>query len=277
MSNKQLVKTREFVSYLTSKLNSREKKQVEENLGISLKKDKILIPTIISNEIKGYAESENLLRKHGDVVPIEPGSLRYPILLDGLETTVNGAEIVKLNTLNLSAVILEPVEFSITIPIGKRILTMSSMQINDAIIDLMKEYYLRKEIDYMYNGNSENKNNGSLYNGSILMTPTSTDTLKAIKELKNKLTTRVLNKSRWMVNARALTMVEDICLPNGKAALTTNDDTESGVKYYLLGFPLDCTDDIVGDNPDKAIFYFGDFKSFKIRESIGELECNVNH
>lgn len=84
MSNKQLVKTREFVSYLTSKLNSREKKQVEENLGISLKKDKILIPTIISNEIKGYAESENLLRKHGDVVPIEPGSLRYPILLDGL-------------------------------------------------------------------------------------------------------------------------------------------------------------------------------------------------
>ncbi|MBJ8199830.1 hypothetical protein JDS91_00490 [Bacillus cereus] len=75
-------------------------------------------------------------------------------------------------------------------------------------------------MDYMFNDtNATAFNEGSLLNKTKVFTPTQTEPVAIIKELKNKHSTSVANKARWVVNKAALEYVEDLKLPNGELAL----------------------------------------------------------
>lgn len=128
----------------------------------------------------------------------------------------------------------------------------------------------------MFNGTNDKAiNTGSLLNKAKVFTPTQTEPVKIIKELKNTPSTNVINKARWIVNKAAIQYAEDLTLPNGEPALKTIDREDGGVSYMLLGFPLDFTDAVKGSNDSAAVFYFGDFSSFKIHENSAGLEIET--
>jgi hypothetical protein len=265
-----------FTNYLLGNTSETEIR----TLGINLNNGKATIPKSIAEEIIGYVEQENLLRKYGKVVTVD-GNFGYPVLTGDTKVAVgvNSTERddeneIEVNNLGLTAELLEPVEFDSISRIKKRLLTLTPLSVSDLVIDVMKKEYLKKEMDYMFNGTAT-LNTGSLLNKAKVFTPTQTEPVAIIKELKNKPSTSVSNKARWIVNKAALEYVEDLKLPNGDPALKTIDRVDGGVSYMLLGFPLDCTDVVKGSVDTAAVFYFGDFSSFVIQENSIGLEVAV--
>ncbi|MBJ8030875.1 phage major capsid protein [Bacillus cereus group sp. N21] len=270
-----------FANYVTGNIGEKEAR----SLGLSISNSgKAFIPKSIANEIISYVEEENLLRKYGKVVTVD-GNLGYPVLTEesNLKVEVHSEERdseneIEVNSIGLNADVLSPVEFDSISRVKRKLLKMSGGEVSlaDLIVELMKKEYLKKEIDYMFNGdNPDAFNSGSLLNKAKVFTPTKTEPVAIIKELKNKVSTNVMNKSRWIVNKAGLEYVEDLKLPNGEPALKTIDRVDGGVSYMLLGFPLDCTDAVKGSADSAALFYFGDFASFVIQENSDGLEIEV--
>ncbi|MBC6165735.1 phage major capsid protein [Listeria booriae] len=251
------------------------------NAGLSIKGSKVFVPREIAKEVKGYAESNNLLRKYGQVVRVT-GDLSYPVITETLRVDVSSSEreknAIEISSLGFDAVLLRPVEFDALVSVKKKLLKTSAISIPDLVIQELSKSYTRREIDYMYNGtNDEAINSGSLFNKAKVYSPVEVEPEKIILGLRDMLSSRVANRARWIVNKRALNYVEGLTLPSGKPMLTTIDREDSGVSYNLLGFPLDCTDDAIGANEKKAVFYFGDFHSFVIQEAMDgmEIQCGT--
>ncbi|MDM5186735.1 phage major capsid protein [Bacillus sp. DX4.1] len=274
MKNKKEIRSA-FAKFVTGNINEKEAR----SLGVDINNGRATVPKSIAAEIIGYVEQENPLRKYGNVVKVD-GNLSYPVLKGAVTVDVHKTERdkneIQVNHLGLIAELLDPVEFDSISTIKKKLLYTSTVSVEDLVIDVMKKAYLAKEIDYMINGNySDAFNEGSLLNKAKIFTPTATDPVAIIKELKNKPSTNVVNKARWIVNKAALEYVEDLKLPNGEAALKTIDRTDGGVSYMLIGFPLDCLDSVKGSTEKAAVFYFGDFDSFTIQENSTGLEVET--
>lgn len=262
-----------FGDYMIGKIGEMEAREKR----ISFKDGKAIIPTVVAKEIISIVGEENLLRKHGRVVRVV-GNLQYPILKNSAEVSSHSEERNSTNTIEVSSLgfdaeILEPIEFDTIATLKQKLFLMSHASLPDLLVQEMAKQYCRKEIDYMFNGtDSKAFNEGSLYNRAKLFVPNETEPSKIIMELKRTPTSRVANKSRWMVNKAALEYVEGLKQTNGEPMLKILDRVESGVSYNLLGFPLDCIDDVKGSDETKAVFYFGDFSSFVIQEASDGLE-----
>lgn len=276
--NKQQKEIRSaFTNFLLGKIDEMEAR----SLGVVINNGKTTIPKVVADEIIGYVQQENLLRKYGNVVKVD-GNYVFPVLTNdtdikvSTDTTERSDNEIEINHFGLTGEVMDPVEFDSISVIKKKLLKLSNISLSDLVIEVMKKEYLKKEIDYMFNGNNiKAENSGSLLNKAKEVIPTKTIPVDIIKELKNTPTTSVMNKARWIVNKEALKYVEDLKLPNGEAALKTIERTDGGVSYMLLGFPLDCTDVIKSKVDDKAVFYFGDFSSFNIQENSNGLEVEV--
>lgn len=247
--------------------------------GVEINGGKALVPKSVANEIIGYVEQHNPLRKYGKVVSVE-GNLQYPVFTNDtiINLDVNATErdkgnAIEVSHLGLEAELLTPVEFDAIATVKRKLIVTTPLSVEDLVMEVLKKEYLKKEIDYMFNGSSGKAlNTGSLLNKAMLFTPTETEPTKIIKELKNKPTAAVMNNARWMVNKKAIEYVEDLVLPNGEPVLKTYKHEGAGVSYFILGFPVDFTDIIKGETEEKAVFYFGDFSSFVIQEDYNGLE-----
>ncbi|EOO66385.1 hypothetical protein IKE_03102 [Bacillus cereus VD196] len=273
IKNKKEIRTA-FTNFLLGTTSITEAR----SLGVDINNGKATIPKSVAEEIIGYVEQENLLRKYGKVVTVN-GNLGYPVLTGDTKVEVDKKERddeneIEVNHLGLTAELLEPVEFTSISTIKKKLLKMTPISVSDLVIDVMKKEYLKKEMDYMFNG-TDTFNPGSLLNKAKAFTPTQTEPVAIIKQLKNKPSTSIANKARWIVNKAALEYVEDLKLPNGEPALKTIDRVDGGVSYMLLGFPLDCTDVVKGSVDTAAVFYFGDLSSFVIQEKATGLEVET--
>src|SRR5690606_1743272 len=177
-------------------------------------------------------------------------------------------------------VYLDPAEFDALATVTKKLLNRSNVDIEDVVIEELKKAYVRKEIEYMFNGDdTDNENPGALAKKAVAFTPSTTVDLTsgqslydALIELKNTPVTEVMKKGRWILNRAALTAIEKMKTDDGFPLLRPFTQAEGGIGYTLAGYPVDWTDAADGDNPDNPVFYFGDFKAFKIQEVIGSLQ-----
>lgn len=266
-----------FIDFALGKIKSSEAR----SLGVDINNGKATIPKTIAEEIIGFVAQENLLRKYGKVVTID-GNLSYPVLTDETDVKVethseerDDTNQIVVNHIGLTADLLDPVEFDSISTIKKKLLKTAQVSVSDLVVEVMKKAYLEKEMDYMFNGTGEDAiNTGSLFNKAKLFTPTEVEPGEIIREMKRTPSTRVMNKSRWIVNKVALEYLEDIKSADGQPwpMLKTVDRVDAGVSYNLLGFPLDCTDAVKGSTDTSAVFYFGDFSSFTIQENTDGLE-----
>lgn len=268
-----------FGRFIAGKIGESEAR----SLGIEINGGKALVPKSVANEIIGYVEQHNPLRKYGKVVTAE-GNHQYPVLTSDtdIKVDVNSTERAKtgeqieISHLGLKAELLNPVEFDAIATIKKKVIKMTPLSLEDLVIEALKKAYLKKEIDYMFNGTSGKAfNEGSLLNRAFEFTTTETEPAKIVRELKNKPSAAVINNARWIVNKKAIEYAEDLVLPNGEPVLKTMDHDGAGVKYLILGFPAEVTDIAKGKSEDKAVFYFGDFSSFVIQEDENGMKVET--
>lgn len=271
-----------FANFVIGKISETEAR----SLGIEAGNGSVTVPEVIASEVITYAQEENLLRKYGTVVSTA-GDVKYPFLVKKAEANVNkkerSAEITETD-IEFDEITLDPAEFDALATVTKKLLKMSGVPVEDIVVEELKKAYVRKEINYMFNGDDTgNENPGALAKKAVTFTPeTSVDLTAAdagqklydaLIEMKNTPVTEVMKKGRFIINRAALTAVEKMKTADGFPLLRPFTQAEGGIGHTLVGYPVDWTDaaDKKGE-PDTPIIYFGDFKAFKIQEVIGALE-----
>lgn len=254
------------------------------SLGIETGNGSVTVPEVIASEVISYAQEENLLRKYGTVIRTA-GDVKYPILVKKAEANVNKKERttdIAETAIQFDEILLDPAEFDALATVTKKLLKMSGVPVEDIVVEELKKAYVRKEINYMFNGDDAgNENPGALAKKAVAFEKPVDLTAAgagqklydALIEFKNTPVTEVMKKGRFIINRAALTAIEKMKTDDGFPLLRPFTQAEGGIGYQLVGYPVDWTDaaDKKGE-PDTPVLYFGDFSAFKIQEVIGALE-----
>lgn len=271
-----------FARYVVGQINEAEAR----SLGIETGNGGVVVPEVIASEVITYAQEENLLRKYGSVHPTK-GNVKYPVLVKKAEANVNKKERttdIEETDIEFDEILLDPAEFDALATVTKKLLKMSGVNVEDIVIEELKKAYVRKEINYMFNGDDAgNENPGALAKKAVEFTPTEAVDLTAknagqklydaLIEMKNTPVTEVMKKGRFIINRAALTAIEKMKTSDGFPLLRPFTQAEGGIGHTLVGYPVDWTD--AADNKDDAdtpVLYFGDFKAFHIQDVVGSLE-----
>ncbi|MEK4247600.1 phage major capsid protein [Psychrobacillus sp. FSL K6-2684] len=257
-------------------------------LGVETNNGSVVIPEVVANEIITYAQEENLLRKYGTAVRTK-GNVKYPVLVKKAVANVVKKERhivpnpIQETDIEFDEIYLSPVEFDALATISKKLINMSDSNFNveDIVIEELKKAYVRKETNYMFNGNDAgNENPGALAKKAVAYYESAPVDLtqsglqntlyKELVKMKGQVTTEVRKKAMWILNGAAVTVLEGLLDGQGRPLLYDTGRDEVG--YKLLGHKVDFTDAADGTDPTKPIFYFGDFKTFRIQDVIGALQ-----
>ncbi|MEY2353282.1 phage major capsid protein [Lysinibacillus capsici] len=267
-----------FANFVVGNISESEAR----SLGIEVGNGSVTVPVQIAKEVISYAQEENLLRKYGSYVETD-ADVKYPVLVKKAEANVNKKERaveIEETDIEFDSIDLDPTEFDALATITKKLLKRTGVNIEQIVIDELKKAYVRKETNYMFNGNDVgNENPGALAKKAVAFYESETVNLEAaglanklysqLVKMKGQVTTAVRKKSMWIVNGAAVTALEGLLDANGRPLLY---ETPDGLGYKLLGHNLDFTDAADGIDPTKPVFYFGDFKAFHIQEIKGGME-----
>lgn len=282
MTNKQKDQQlrKAFANFVVGNISEAEARA----LGIEAGNGSVTVPEVIASEVITYAQEENLLRKYGTVVRTS-GDVKYPILVKKADANVNKKERstdIAETAIQFDEILLDPAEFDALATVTKKLLKMSGVPVEDIVVEELKKAYVRKEINYMFNGDDAgNENPGALTKKAVAFEKPLDLTAAgagqklydALIEFKNTPVTEVMKKGRFIINRAALTAIEKMKTDDGFPLLRPFTQAEGGIGYQLVGYPVDWTDaaDKKG-KPDTPVLYFGDFSAFKIQEVIGALE-----
>lgn len=271
-----------FADFIVGNISEHEARA----LGIVTGNGSVTVPEVIASEVITYAQEENLLRKYG-VVKRTAGDVKYPFLVKKATANVSKKERttdVPETDIEFDEITLDPAEFDALATVTKKLLKMSGVPVEDIVVEELKKAYVRKEINYMFNGDDAgNENPGALAKKAVAFTPevavdlTAADAgqklYDALIEMKNTPVSEVMKKGRFIINRAALTAVEKMKTTDGFPLLRPFTQAEGGIGHTLVGYPVDWTDaaDKKGE-VDTPVIYFGDFSAFKIQEVIGALE-----
>jgi HK97 family phage major capsid protein len=267
-----------FANFVVGKISEAEARA----LGVDVGNGSVTIPESIASEVITYAQQENLLRKYGTAHKTK-GNVKYPVLVKVAEANVNKnertGEIVETD-IEFDEILLDPAEFDALATVTKKLLKMSGVNIEEIVVEELKKAYVRKETNYMFNGNDAgNVNPGALAKKAVPFYETtpvdvsvdgfSQKLYSQLVKLKGQPVTEVLKKSMWMINRAALTILEEMTDKNGRPLL---HEAKDGVGYTFLGHKVDFTDAADATDRTKPVFYFGDFSKFHIQDVIGAME-----
>lgn len=273
-----------FANFVVGKISEGEAR----SLGIETGNGSVTVPEVIASEIITYAQEENLLRKYGTVNRTK-GDVKYPVLVKKAEANLNKKERasddeIPETSIEFDEILLNPAEFDALATVTKKLLNMSGAPIETIVIDELKKAYVRKETNYMFNGDdSGNENPGALAKKAVPFVPsvavdvTAADAgqklYDALIEMKNTPVTEVMKNGRWIINRAALTLIEKMKTSDGFPLLRPMTQAEGGIGNSLVGYPMEFTDSADKKGAaDIPVLYFGDFKSFQIQDVIGAMQ-----
>lgn len=273
-----------FANFVVGKISEGEAR----SLGIETGNGSVTVPEVIASEIITYAQEENLLRKYGTVNRTK-GDVKYPVLVKKAEANLNKKERasddeIPETSIEFDEILLNPAEFDALATVTKKLLNMSGAPIETIVIDELKKAYVRKETNYMFNGDdSGNENPGALAKKAVPFVPsvavdvTAPDAgqklYDALIEMKNTPVTEVMKNGRWIINRAALTLIEKMKTSDGFPLLRPMTQAEGGIGNSLVGYPMEFTDSADKKGAaDIPVLYFGDFKSFQIQDVIGAMQ-----
>ncbi|MBY7111382.1 phage major capsid protein [Bacillus sp. 17RED48] len=271
--NKEKETRSAFANYIVGNIDETEARA----LGLVTGNGSVTIPDFLSKEIITYAQEENFLRRLGTGVKTKE-NIKYPVLVkkaeaQGHKTERTNNEIPETD-IEFDEIELSPTEFDALATVTKKLLARTGLPIEQIVMDELKKAYVRKETQYMVNGDEPNNiNDGALAKKAVEFKTEEKDLYNSLVIMKNTPVKEVRKKARWVLNTAALTKIETMKTDDGFPLLRPFNQAEGGIGYTLLGFPVEEEDaiDIAGE-PDTPVFYFGDFSKFYIQDVIGSLE-----
>lgn len=268
-----------FANYIVGNIDDKEAR----SLGLVSGNGAVTVPDFMSKEIITYAQEENFLRRLGTRVTTKE-NIKYPVLVKKAEAQGHKLERTSEmpeTDIEFDEIELSPTEFDALATVTKKLLARTGLPIEQIVMDELKKAYVRKETQYMVHGDEkDNVNPGALSKKAVVFTPTGEVDLTsgqslydALVEMKNTPVKEVRKKARWVLNTAALTAIEQLKTDDGFPLLRPMTQAQDGIKYTLLGYPVEDEDAIDNvEDPTIPVIYFGDYKKFYIQDVIGSME-----
>lgn len=159
------------------------------------------------------------------------------------------------------------------VKIGKSLVANTDIDLEAKVIELMAEAIARFEEKECLIGTSGKVAGLS---GVTLAVTTATATAITADELikvKNKIKKRFRKASKWIMSSETLTAIE--LLKDGEDRYIFREDLNGEFDGYLLGYPVEVSDNMPDIAGGKTVIYFGDMSGLAIKQRNDALEMQV--
>lgn len=157
--------------------------------------------------------------------------------------------------------------------LSNSLINNTDIDLENKIIELMSEaiaLFMEREILKGTTGKVEGLS--TLSNKVTTATPTAITAEELIKT-KNKVKKKNRKNAKWIVSNDTLTYIESLKDSDGRFLF--RDDMNGEFNGYLLGYPVEVSDNMDEIATGKIVAYFGDFSGVALKQKSNDIEINV--
>jgi len=157
--------------------------------------------------------------------------------------------------------------------LSNSLINNTDIDLENKIIELMSEaiaLFMEREILKGTAGKVEGLS--TLSNKVTTATPTAITAEELIKT-KNKVKKQNRKNAKWIVSNDTLTYIESLKDSDGRFLF--RDDMNGEFNGYLLGYPVEVSDNMDEIATGKTVAYFGDFSGVALKQKSNDIEINV--
>lgn len=157
--------------------------------------------------------------------------------------------------------------------LSKSLISNSDIDLENKIIEVMALAIARfqeKECLYGTDGKVQGLREVTL---SVNATSATAITADELIKLKNKVKKQYRKNAKWIMSNDTLTAIE--LLKDGNDRFIFREDVNGEFDGYLLGYPVEVSDNMEEMATKKTPIYFGDFSGLALKQRADALELNV--
>ena len=272
MRNEEEVReSKQFVDYVRSVIENRADVNLESG------KNGAIIPKTIAKKViqKAYDMSTILT----DATKYNTkGDLSIPVYGADGENDINmvyANEFTDLesNVGKFSSIDLGNFLAGALVKIGKSLVANTDIDLEAKVIELMAEAIARFEEKECLIGTSGKVAGLSGVALSVTTASATAITVEDLIKLKNSIKKRFRKASKWIMSSETLTALE--LLKDGEDRFVFREDLNGEFDGYLIGYPVEVSDNMPDIAGGKTVIYFGDFSGLAIKQRGDALEMQV--
>lgn len=273
MENKEVIReeSKQFVQYIRNVLENR----ADANLTVG--KNGVIIPNTIANKIIMTAYDQSGILKSATKYNTK-GTLTIPVYGADGETDVAMAyadefvelegKIGKFSSIDLGNYLAGALAL-----LSKSLINNTDIDLENKVVEIMSlaiARFLEKECLYGTNGKAEGLKGISL---KVTAASATAITAEDLIKLKNKVKKQFRGKAKWIMSNDTLTAIE--LLKDSYDRFVFREDLNGEFDGYILGYPVEVSDNMAEIGAGKDVIFFGDFSGLALKQRSDALELNV--
>jgi HK97 family phage major capsid protein len=159
------------------------------------------------------------------------------------------------------------------VKIGKSLVANTDIDLEAKVIELMAEAIARFEEKECLVGTSGKVQGLSGVTLAVTAGSATAITADELIKVKNKIKKRFRKASKWIMSSETLTAIE--LLKDGEERFIFREDLNGEFDGYLLGYPVEVSDNMPDIAGGKTVIYFGDFSGLALKQRNDALEMQV--
>lgn len=263
--------SKEFVNYVRGMLENRS------DVNLATGANGAIIPKTIANKIIKKAFDMSTILTDATKYNTK-GALTIPVYTETSSNKINMAyadEFVELesNTGNFASTDLGNFLCGALVKVSKSLVANTDIDLENTIVNLVAEAVARfEEKECLYGTNAKVQGLRGVTKGITTASATAITGAELIK-LKNSVKKQFRANAKWIMSNDTLTAVELLTDQDGKFLF--HEDMTGEWNGYLLGYPVEVSDNMEDIGASKVVIYFGDFSGLALKQRDDALELNV--
>lgn len=263
--------SKEFVSYVRGMLENRS------DVNLATGTNGAIIPKTIANKIIKKAFDMSTILTDATKYNTK-GALTIPVYTETSSNKINMAyadEFVELEskTGNFASVDLGNFLCGALVKVSKSLVANTDIDLENTIVNLVAEAVAQfEEKECLYGTDSKVQGLRGVTKGITTASATAITGAELIK-LKNSVKKQFRANAKWIMSNETLTAIETLTDQDGKFLF--HEDMTGEHNGYLLGYPVEVSDNMNDIGASKVVIYFGDFSGLALKQRDDALELNV--
>lgn len=263
--------SKEFVNYVRGMLENRS------DVNLATGTNGAIIPKTIANKIIKKAFDMSTILTDATKYNTK-GALTIPVYTETSSNKINMAyadEFVELEskTGSFTSVDLGNYLSGALVKVSKSLVANTDIDLENTIVNLVAEAVAQfEEKECLYGTNSKVQGLRGVTKGVTTASATAITGAELIK-LKNSIKKKFRANAKWIMSNDTLTAVELLTDQDGKFLF--HEDMTGEWNGYLLGYPVEVSDNMEDIGASKVVIYFGDFSGLALKQRDDALELNV--
>lgn len=273
MENKEVIReeSKKFVQYIRNVLENRA------DANLTTGKNGVIIPNTIANKIIMTAYDQSSILKDATKYNTK-GTLTIPLYGadNGTDVTMAYAdEFVELESKvgKFTSIDLGNYLAGALAIISKSLVSNTDIDLENKIVEIMSlaiSRFAERECLYGTDGKVDGLKGVTR---KVTAGSSSVITAEDLIKLKNTVKKQFRSKAKWIMSNDTLTAIE--LLKDSEDRFVFREDLNGEFDGYILGYPVEVSDNMEEIGAGKDVIFFGDFSGLALKQRSDALELNV--